>query len=147
MLYYPIAALLLCPTLLSAGIHTHSVVESALHMSSRANKVPYRLLKAICKTESGLDPKAFNQYDGGTSSYGLCQVKFNTARQVKYRGSTRGLFNPYTNASLAGRYLRHQLDRYSGDWIKAISAYNRGTARLTKNRKYVNLVLANTMRF
>ena len=138
---------MLLPISLSAGSYKGSNIEKALDISANRSGVPHRLLKSICMVESKLNPKAFNKYDGGSPSYGLCQVKLKTAKWVGYRGNARGLFNPYTNAGLAGKYLRYQLDRYNGDWIKAISAYNRGSARLTKNRKYVNLVLNNTLRF
>ncbi len=145
--YWTLITLLFSGTL-DAAIHQGSEITRALEISAVVNSVPLRLLKAICFVESRLNPKAINKYDGGSSSYGLCQIKLATSRCVGYRGNVRGLLNPYINASLAGRYLHYQMDRYHGDWVKAISAYNSGSARpVIRNRRYVNKVLTNAVRF
>lgn len=121
-----------------------STVDKALLMAAVTNHVPVRLLKAICQHESRLNPKALNKYDKGSPSYGLCQIKAATARYVGYSGNARGLFNPYTNAHYAARYLRYQLTRYDEDWVKATSAYNAGRAhKVIRNTKYVRLVWKN----
>lgn len=113
---------------------------AALTLASKSIGVPLQLLVAICTVESGLHATVINQYDGDSPSYGLCQVKHNTAKQVGFKGNVNRLLKADVNASVAAKYLKHQLIRYKGNWKKAISAYNRGTAH-PSNRKYVNRVL------
>lgn len=112
----------------------------ALQQAAQAAVVPFELLRAICTVESNLNPLAINQYDGGSPSYGLCQIKYATAKMVGYRGDPKGLLNVETNTLYAARYLKRAITRYKADWLKAISAYNAGKAS-QYNVKYVNKVL------
>jgi hypothetical protein len=97
------------------------------------------LLSAICFVESGHKPNAINFYDGGSASYGKCQIKLSTARLMGFRGGVTELWlNPAVNSKYAERYLRYQLRRYRWDLSKAISAYSCGTA--CNNQKYVDKV-------
>lgn len=105
--------------------------------------VPGALLLAICTHESGLQNVIAPQ-DHGSPSYGLCQLKYDTARGVGYKGDANGLMNPETNARFAATYLKVQLDRYDGDWCHATASYNAGTYNEStilpgnpKNLKYV----------
>lgn len=107
--------------------------------------LPPGLLSALCWVESNHKPAAINQYDGGSPSYGLCQIKLETAKMVGYRGSEKQLLNPKTNVFWAAKYLKKQLDRYGEDPRKAVAAYNAGTHKTNKkgeirNVKYVNKV-------
>lgn len=92
--------------------------------------------------ESHHDTKAYSLNDGGSTSYGICQIKLGTARLLGFKGPASSLQDPKVNTLLAAKYLRRNLDRYNGNVYKAISAYNAGSHRLnekgeTKNRKYV----------
>lgn len=77
---------------------------------------------------------------------GVCQVKLNTARLMGFHGNAAKLAYPSINIYYAGKYLRHQLDRYQGNVPQAVASYNAGKCRfnkkgLIKNRKYVEKVL------
>ena len=110
-------------------------------------KVPFSVLKSICYVESKHNPKALNRYDGGSPSYGLCQIKVATARAHGFRGVASNLFNPYINARYAAIYLNYQYIRYRHNWIMAIAAYNKGHANQhITNVKYVNKVLSVLLR-
>lgn len=122
-------------------------------LAAEGRGVDPALLRAICFVESSFRTKAVNHDDGGADNHsiGLCQVSIETARvlgslssrEVTHCQALRPncpLFDPLINAALAARYLRYQLDRYSGDEAKAISAYNAGSA-ITGNRRYVRKVL------
>lgn len=88
--------------------------------------VPGSLLLAICTHESGLK-NTINQYDGGSPSYGICQIKADTARMLGFAGELESdLMVPGLNAWYAAKYLGYQLKRYQGDWCKAVSAFNAG---------------------
>lgn len=107
--------------------------------------LPQGLNTAICTVESNLNPKAVNEDDGGSASLGICQIKLYTARTLGFKGTATELQRPETNIRYASAYLRSQLNRYSGDIRKAVSAYNMGTYReredgTTYNRRYVSKV-------
>lgn len=99
-----------------------------------------KVLISICKVESDLNVTATNFNDGGSHSHGLCQIKLSTARMVGFTGDVKLLYQPEINAIYASKYLKYQLDRYSGDYLKAVSAYNAGTYT-TKNKSYVKKVM------
>lgn len=110
--------------------------------------LPAGLIQAICFTESGYNVHAIHLYDGATHSYGVCQIKIETARFLGFKGTERQLLKPETNVYYAGKYLRYQLNRYSGNRYKAIAAYNAGTFNPSsvmvgkaKNHKYVSKVM------
>jgi soluble lytic murein transglycosylase-like protein len=97
------------------------------------------LLLSVCFVESG-HQTAINLSDGGSPSYGICQVKYETALMFG-RGVRRSyLLSDSGSADCAARYLAYQLDRYRGDVLRAVSAYNAGTAT-KKNFRYVNKVV------
>jgi len=107
------------------------------------------LLLAICTQESGLN-NVVVPHDGGSPSYGICQVKEGTARHMGYKGHSKDLMDPATNIKWAAIYLKFQLDRYDNDWCKATAAYNAGSFNESKrypgkprNMKYIRLVQAN----
>jgi soluble lytic murein transglycosylase-like protein len=100
------------------------------------------LLSAICWVESGHKVDAINLHDNGSPSLGMCQVKYETARWLGYRGSPRKLWlDPMTNTYYASLYLRWQLRRYRGDAVRAVASYNAGSANgEIKNMGYVRKV-------
>lgn len=113
--------------------------------STQVHQLPPGLLSALCWIESHHKVRAINLNDGGSPSFGVCQIKYETAQALGFKGSIGQLRKPEYNVYWAGKYLRVQLDRYRGDPRKAIAAYNAGSHRinkrgLTKNRKYVSKV-------
>jgi len=113
--------------------------------------VPGALLLAICTHESNLT-NVMVPHDNGSPSYGLCQIKHDTAKSLGFegnptgplqeseelpgtmepKGKPEGLMAPDINAKYAAMYLKMQLERYEGDWCKATSAYNSGTYNPSK---------------
>lgn len=119
-----------------------SATDRALRTASEEVGIPLTLLRAVCTVESGLDSRAHNRQDGHGGSLGLCQVKVMTAERFGYQGPPEGLFNPDVNAIIAARYLKHQLHRYNGEWLKAITAYNKGSAGIAyRDSRYLQKVL------
>ena len=111
--------------------------------AAKAAKTSGLILLAICTHESKLS-NIINHNDGGSPTYGICQVKYSTAQMLGYQGKADGLMNPKENAKWAANYLRYQQLRY-GDWCKTVAAYNSGTYNESKvmpgypkNLKYVN---------
>ncbi len=107
--------------------------------------LPTGLLESLCYIESTHDIHAVNHTDGGSASYGVCQVKLDTARLVGFEGTPKQLQEPKANIYYAGLYLKRNIERYGWDMEKAVAAYNAGKCRYNgkgqiKNRKYVNKV-------
>ncbi len=100
-------------------------------------------LVAICTVESSLI-NSTRWHDGGSPSYGLCQVKARTANWVT--GNTKlnflSLINPVSNAYHASRYLEYLFKRYPVPYRIdcAISAYNAGNCSLKGFKTYVRRV-------
>lgn len=118
-------------------------------------KVSGALLLAICSYETNLTNVVVH-YDGGSPSYGICQVKYDTAKMLGFTGKAEELENPFVNAKWAAKYLKFQEERYSKTdivtdnadvWCKITAAYNAGRYNESKkvpgkprNLKYVRRV-------
>lgn len=100
--------------------------------------LPPGLLSAVCWVESNHRTRVVNYHDGGSESFGVCQIKINSARLVGFVGTQKDLRDPKVNVFYAGKFLKHQMDRYSGDIPKAVAAYNAGSYRLNKQGKVKN---------
>lgn len=114
---------------------------------SKAVGVPGVLLLAICTHESGLK-NIVTPDDNGSPSYGICQIKMDTAASLGYQGNKDSLMIPKINIRYAAKYLKMQLERYDDSWCKATAAYNSGTYNPSKaipgkprNLKYVNRII------
>jgi hypothetical protein len=100
--------------------------ETIILMAAKKAAVSGALLLAICTHESGLKNITV-PHDGGSPSYGICQIKFETAKMVGFTGQEKDLMKPEVNAKWAAEYLKFQKERYGGEWLKAVAAYNSGT--------------------
>lgn len=124
------------------------VLYSQLILSiAKSMGVPGALLLAICTHESNLN-NTIVVYDNGSPSYGLCQIKLDTAKSLGFVGSAPELMKPRVNVKYSALYLKMQLERYDGDWCKATAAYNSGTYNPSnkvpgkpRNLKYINRIL------
>lgn len=112
-----------------------------MSLIARMHSIEPAMLSSVCYHESTFDPYVIAHDDGGSPSYGICQVKLETARMLGFRGTADELMDPHENMNYAAKYLSKQLTRYNGNIDKAVSAYNAGSAS-TKNKKYVNKVKA-----
>lgn len=110
-----------------------------------AYDLPAAIVYGLVAHESGFNPSAFLM-DRNGGSIGLMQISLPTARGMGYQGDAAGLYDPATNVTYGLAYFRAQLDRYSGDVAKALSAYNAGRA-ITGNAAYVNDILARAAYF
>lgn len=135
--------------------------------AAKAVGVPGALLLAICTHETNLKNITVPN-DGGSPSYGVCQIKEKTARALGFKGAVTGptiegkvffgtlepkgkpagLLVPSVNAKYAAKYLKKQLDKYEGDWCKATAAYNAGRYNPSskvmgcpRNLKYIKKVV------
>jgi soluble lytic murein transglycosylase-like protein len=118
--------------------------------AAKTNGIPVELLRAVCEIESKHNLKVKKVWDGGSYSYGVCQVKLGTARMLGFKGKEQQLINPNTNIDYAAKYLAYQLKRYKGDYKKAIVSYNRGSYNKNETMTYSGKValafLINTLK-
>lgn len=118
--------------ILSAG-EVAALASRARH-SVRATtgiNVPDELVLAIIERESypKFNARSYRREPNGAESFGLMQILSSTARDLGFTGAPTDLFDPYTGVLWGTRYLAKQLQRYGGDYSKAVAAYNAGSAR------------------
>ena len=121
---------------------------SIIIAAAKAAHVSVILLYAICSHESRNFTLDYAQYDNGSPSYGVCQVKEGTAQMFGYKGNPMDLRNAEVSTKYAALYLKYQIDRYGeNNWCALVSAYNAGSYNestkmpgFPKNLKYVRLV-------
>ena len=123
-----------------------SLIAALFVTVSYSNHLPPGLLSALCWVESHHKVNAVNQFDGGSASVGICQMKLDTARTLGFTGDEKELMKPEVNMTYAAKYLAKHIKRYDDDINKAVAAYNAGKCRLNAkgqimNRKYVRKVI------
>jgi soluble lytic murein transglycosylase-like protein len=128
------------------GQWQHLAKASASKWAARYNIVlPYQLVEAIIQVESSGRPQAKRTEPDGRVSRGLMQLLDGTA---EWLGFPKGdaMYDPGLNVDAGTKYLAWQIDRYKGDLMKAIAAYNSGTAQWNRkgvltNENYVRKVM------
>ncbi|HPJ38254.1 MAG TPA: lytic transglycosylase domain-containing protein [Spirochaetota bacterium] len=123
----------------------HMSIEEIQTMAreyANANRVPAGLVNAIIETESSYNPSAVSP----RGAMGLMQLMPATARQL----GVENPFMPEENVRGGVQLIRQLLDRYNGDYRKALAAYNAGEGAVDRHngvppysetQNYVNRVI------
>lgn len=98
----------------------------------RADVDPF-LLMGIARRESAFNPEARSP----VGARGLMQLMPGTAKDVSDRygfktPTPEELYQPESNIRLGSRYIREMIDRYSGNRLAAVAAYNAGPGRVDR---------------
>ena len=101
----------------SAGAHS-STFDDLIGMAARRYDLDASLIKAVIHAESGFSPSAVSR----VGAKGLMQLMDDTASQL----GVTDVFDPAQNIDGGARFLSQLLDRYDGDVIRALAAYNAG---------------------
>lgn len=122
---------------------TGSTLSSLINFHARREGLSPRLVQAVVQVESGYNPRALSN----KGAMGLMQLMPGTAKEL----GVSNAYDPEQNIRGGARYLRQQLDRFSGDVRLALAAYNAGPTAVTRyggippykeTRRYVEKVLA-----
>jgi len=94
-------------------------------LATSANNLPANLLSSVCFVESRHTEKAVHYNDGHSHTYGICQVKLETAKAFGFKGDQNTLLLPEVNISYAGKILKYHLTQCKS-LNSAILAYSSG---------------------
>ena len=136
-----------------AKLSTDNIKESfkpsksqILDMVSKISKkhgVDEKLVKAVIKQESGFNPNATSH----CGAMGLMQLMPKTAKGL----GVKDPYNPVDNVNGGVKYLKNLLDKYNGNVILSLAAYNAGPSAVDKydgippykeTQNYVRKILA-----
>lgn len=105
-----------------AGVPTGGDDGGALAPMIRAaaerHGVDPQVFTNLVRQESGFDPNVTSS----AGARGLCQLMPGTAASLGVTDVT----DPAQSLEGGAKYLRQQLDRFGGDYVKALAAYNAG---------------------
>lgn len=99
-------------------------LDEIFRKASDTYHVPVELLKAVAKAESNFDPGA----ESHAGAQGIMQLMPGTARSL----GVTDAFDPEQNIMGGAKYLSQQLERYDGNTVLALAAYNAGPGNVAK---------------
>jgi len=102
----------------------HAKYDDLFKYWSAYYSVKWKILKSMAYKESHYDPKA----PGAAGEVGLMQVLPDTASYFGYLPDQ--LEDPFINIECGAGHLKDMLNRYDGDYKKAISAYRAGSMQI-----------------
>jgi soluble lytic murein transglycosylase-like protein len=111
------------------------------------NRVPSSLVKAVIEAESGYDSTAVSP----KGAMGLMQLMPSTVDDM----GVENPFSPEENISAGTSLLKSLVDRYKGDYKKALAAYNAGPEAVDRSggvpnyretKEYVDKVIKSYLR-
>ncbi len=105
-------------------LSTTESLENIFREASEQYGVSLNLLKAIGKAESNFNPQA----QSSAGAQGVMQLMPATARSLGVTDS----FDARSNIMGGAKYIASLLERYNGDTVLALSAYNAGSGNVEK---------------
>lgn len=106
------------------ALKTTESMEGIFEEASQTYGVSLNLLKAIGKAESGFNPGAVSS----AGAQGVMQLMPATARSLGVEDS----FDARSNIMGGAKYIASLLERYQGDTVLALGAYNAGSGNVEK---------------
>lgn len=110
---------------------TRAEIKAAIKETAERHKLDYPMALKQCQTESAFRTDAVNPTSG---CIGLFQIAPRTAEvDLGVKNPKVALKDPQVNIAAWGKYMRWLLNRYKGDYAKALAAYNWGLGKLERN--------------
>lgn len=113
-----------------------------IHRAAKTYRIPPNLIAAVIKCESNWQSSALSR----KGARGLMQILPKTAKS-EFQVNPEQLWDPTVNIHVGTAYLRVLANRYAGNPVDTISAYNAGPGRFesgrpipTETRRYSNCV-------
>jgi soluble lytic murein transglycosylase len=101
-------------------------LEQAIFRHAQRHRLEPSLLRAVIKAESDFDPYAVSR----AGAVGLMQLMPHTAVRLDVQDS----YDPEDNIGGGARYLRYLLNRYRGNLVLALAAYNAGEKAVDRHQ-------------
>lgn len=98
-------------------------ISDYINIKSQSSDHPI-LISAIIQVESKGNPKAVSH----RGAMGLMQIM----PEIAYKFEVKNPFNPDENIKAGKRLFREELQRFNGDVLLALAAYNAGSPRVLK---------------
>jgi len=135
------------PVITNKSGYSRTEIENIIEDISNKHGVNSKLVKALIKQESGFNPNAVSK----AGATGLMQLMPSTAKNLGVTDAT----NPIQNVDGGVRYLKSMMNKYNGNLILALAAYNAGPGAVDKyngvppykeTQNYVKNILANYLK-